>query len=369
MPTHVPFVNLTRAHRSLGEAFERALRETINHGDFVGGESVTAFERSFARKHGHSEGISCGSGTDALILGLRSLEIGPGDEVLVPAMTFAATAEAVVHSGATPIFVDVEPETLLISEEAARRARTPRTRAVMPVHLYGHPVAFDTIKRWRESGLKVIEDAAQAHLASWQGQPVGTAGDATAFSFYPAKNLGALGDAGLLLLKDQSARERARLLRDHGSAAKYDHQFVGYSSRLDSVQARFLLIKLDALEQWTHRRRLAAQRYQEKLDHVEGISLVTWNVGSAHHLCVVRVSPKHRHHIGRELSRAGVGWGIHYPTPVNELAAFRRSRQPCPVASQAGKEVLSLPMDGTISNDEVDYVCRSLELILDSMSE
>jgi dTDP-3-amino-3,4,6-trideoxy-alpha-D-glucose transaminase len=250
VPT-IPFVDLTRLHASIDRDIRAAVDRVVTSGSFVGGEEVTRFEVAFAKAHGAADVIGCGSGTDALALALRALGIGPGDEVVVPAMTFVATAEAVAHVGAIPVVADVSPVDLLLDEAGVDAVRTPRTKAVIPVHLYGHVVPFERLRRWRDQGLLVIEDAAQAHLATHGGEPVGSVGHLTCFSFYPGKNLGALGDGGAVLCPDPALADHLRVLRDHGRRSKYVHDVVGWCSRLDDIQAAVLSAKLEHLASWT----------------------------------------------------------------------------------------------------------------------
>ena len=252
-------------------------------------------------------------------LALVAAGIGPGDEVVVPAMTFVATAEAVLHAGAEPLLVDVDSETLLLSEEAVAAVRTRRTMAVLPVHLYGHAVPFDRIEAWQQSGLTVIEDAAQAHLAKWKGRTVGTVGAAAAFSFYPGKNLGALGDGGAVLSADLAHHEAVLRRRNHGSVDKYRHVNVGWCSRLDGVQAAWLRVKLRHLARWTEARRRLADRYRAQLP--DGI-LVPWDEGAVHHLLVVRVPAERRAEIAAVLEGKQIGTGLHYPFGGTDVTPF-----------------------------------------------
>jgi dTDP-4-amino-4,6-dideoxygalactose transaminase len=305
--------------------------------------------------HGAPGAVGCGSGTDALALGLRALGVGAGDEVIVPSMTFVATAEAVCHVGATPVIADVDPTTLLLTDATVAEVRTARTRAVIPVHLYGHVVSRELIAQWRTSGLLVIEDAAQAHLATDGGTFVGTAGDISCFSFYPGKNLGALGDAGLVMSGDTEVLERIRVLRDHGRTGKYTHDVIGFCSRLDGLQAALLSVKLQHLPQWTESRRALAARYASQLP--EGV-LVPWSPGAVHHLLVGHVDDRER--VQSKLAAASIESGVHYPLALSQQQALAAWRRPCPAAEAAAARVLSLPMDPLMSFDEVDRVCSVL---------
>jgi dTDP-3-amino-3,4,6-trideoxy-alpha-D-glucose transaminase len=290
-------------------------------------------------------------------LALRALDVGDGDEVIVPAMTFVATAEAVVHAGATPVLADVDPVTLLLDEAGVAAVRTDRTRAVVPVHLFGHVVPFSAIQAWRDEGLVVVEDAAQAHLATWQGAPVGAHADAACFSFYPGKNLGALGDGGAVTAGDMAVVGRVATLRDHGSDTKYRHETIGWCTRLDGLQARLLDVKLRHLEEWTDARRRVADRYRDNLGRDV---LVPWEDGAVHHLVVARIPDGRRPHIQEALSAAGIGWGVHYPHALSDQPALAPWHRACPAAEQAGAEVLSLPVDPLMETGEVDEVCAVL---------
>jgi dTDP-4-amino-4,6-dideoxygalactose transaminase len=352
----VPFLDLGRLHESIRPEIDAAIDRVLKGSAFVGGSEVSAFEEAFAEAHGAVAAAGCASGTDALSLALRALDLGPGDEVIVPSMTFVATAEAVSHVGATPVLADVDPVTLLLDPTAVAQARTERTRAVIPVHLYGHVVPFDHLQAWRDSGLLVIEDAAQAHLATWEGRPVGTVGHAACFSFYPGKNLGALGDGGMIVSSDAALVARARILANHGRSSKYLHDELGWCSRLDGLQAAVLHAKLAHLPQWTAGRRAAAGHY---LDLLPAGLLVPWTEGAVHHLLVVRVDD--REAVQASLSAAGVDTGVHYPGTLSQqpwLAELTGASTPA--AERAAAEVLSLPMDPLMTATEVEQVAAAV---------
>jgi dTDP-4-amino-4,6-dideoxygalactose transaminase len=339
----VPFLDLSALHASIRPELDAAIDRVLRESAFVGGAEVVAFEEAFGAAHGTGRGAACGSGTDALALALRALGIGPGDEVVVPSMTFVATAEAVVHVGADPVVADVDASTLLLTTESVDAVRTSRTRAVMPVHLYGHVVPFTTLQQWRDSGLLVIEDAAQAHLASWSGRPVGSVGHVACFSFYPGKNLGALGDGGMVISHDDALLDEVRRLRDHGRTSKYEHEVVGWCSRLDGLQAAVLNVKLRHLAEWTEGRRALAEAYADRLAG----HLVPWDDGAVHHLLVARLGPaaSRRDEVQAALKQAGIGSGVHYPVPLSAQPSMAGYAKPCPAAEAAARDVLSLPMD------------------------
>jgi dTDP-4-amino-4,6-dideoxygalactose transaminase len=354
----VPFQDLTRLHASIESELSGAVSRVVSNSGFVGGNEVKAFEEAFAEAHGASGAASCGSGTDALSLTLRAVGVRSGDEVIIPSMTFVATAEAVVHAGATPVIADVDKDTLLLSSDEVDRLRTDQTRAVIPVHLYGHVVPFAEIKRWRNSGLAVIEDAAQAHLATENGQAVGSAGNAACFSFYPGKNLGAWGDGGAVISNDSDLLSEIRRLRDHGRDSKYLHTVIGWCSRLDGLQAAVLATKLRHLPGWTEARRRVATRYRDQIEDL----LVPWEDGAVHHLIVVSVAGgvEQRDRVRERLSLRGIGTGVHYPVPLSSQPSLERWSRPCPRSEDAGDSVLSLPMDPLMSDREVDEVCEAL---------
>jgi dTDP-4-amino-4,6-dideoxygalactose transaminase len=263
------------------------------------------------------------------------------------------------------VIADVDPVTLLLSDDGVAAVRTERTRAVVPVHLYGHVVPFPLLETWRASGLYVIEDAAQAHLATWEGRPVGSVGHAACFSFYPGKNLGAVGDAGMVLSRDEALVAEVRRLRDHGRSDKYRHDVIGWCSRLDGLQAAVLAAKLRHLGAWTEARRHLAARYAELLPPGR---LVDWAPGAVHHLLVARVTRGTRDDVAAALRRVGVETGVHYPVPLSAQPALRRWHRPCPTAEVAADEVLSLPMDPLMTEREVDHVVGEVARFVPGLS-
>jgi dTDP-4-amino-4,6-dideoxygalactose transaminase len=357
----IPFQDLTRLHGSIDAELRAAIEATLSSSSFIGGPDLTAFEEEFATAVGAAHTVGCNSGTDALSLVMRALGIGPGDEVIVPSMTYVASAETVQHVGATLVLADVDPETLLLRPEDVERVRTPRTRAVIPVHLYGNMVDPAALKDWRDDGLIVIEDCAQAHLAHRNGVRVGAVGHAAAYSFFPGKNLGAMGDAGAVTTPDEAVAAEVRRLRDHGRSSKYRHEVLGYSSRLDGIQAAVLRVKLRHLPAWTDARRALARRYREHLTGTavsERIRLVPFGEGSVHHLMVVRVEDRER--VQAELAEAGIATGVHYPIALSQQPVFAPLAASTPHAEAAADDVLSLPMDPLMTLDEVDQVYAAL---------
>ncbi|HEX7097889.1 MAG TPA: DegT/DnrJ/EryC1/StrS family aminotransferase [Acidimicrobiia bacterium] len=347
----IPFMDLGRLHESIRPEIDAAINTVIEGSSFIGGDHLKRFEGAFADAHGLPAAAGCASGTDALALALRALGIGPGDEVVVPGMTFVATAEAVVHAGAAPVLADVDPVTLLLTPETVEPVLTERTRAVIPVHLYGHVVPFDHIRAWKERGLLVIEDAAQAHLATWNGEFVGTYGDAACFSFYPGKNLGAFGDGGIVVSREVSVVDEVRRIRDHGRHSKYTHDVVGWCSRLDGLQAAILDVKLRHLPEWTESRRAHADRYRRAL----GDHLVPWEEGAVHHLLVARAPDPDG--VASRLADAGIGTGRHYPVALSQQPWL--AGPSLPASEKAADDVISLPMDPLMTPEEVDRVAEA----------
>jgi dTDP-4-amino-4,6-dideoxygalactose transaminase len=361
----IPLVDLAAQHAEVaGEVaagFERVLATTA----FVQGPDVRAFEAEFAAfcRAGHCVGLA--NGTDAIELGLRALGVGPGDEVILPANTFIATAEAVVRAGATPALVDCDPEYHLIDVDQVAARMGPRTTAVVPVHLYGQQAPMEALRpRARQAGLAVLEDAAQAQGATRHGAPIGAQADVAATSFYPGKNLGAYGDGGAIVTGDADVARRVRLLGDHGSPAKYQHPELGFNSRLDTLQAVVLRAKLRRLAGWNDARRQAARRYDDLLGSVPGVRLPATLPGNEHvwHLYVIRVAGD-RDGVLARLHEAGVGAGIHYPVPIHLQGAFRHLGHgpgDFPVTERAAAEILSLPIYPHITPVQQQRVAEAL---------
>jgi dTDP-4-amino-4,6-dideoxygalactose transaminase len=361
---NVPFMDLKSEHRALRDDLRVAWEKTIDDAAFVGGAAVDRFEREFAEFCEAKHAVGVGNGTDALILALKALGIGNGDEVITAANSFVATAEAIVHCGATPVFVDIDPATYTIDVHHIEEQITPRTKAVIPVHLYGQPANMQAILELASKhGLRVIEDAAQAHGARHHGRRAGSMGDAACFSFYPAKNLGACGDAGAVVTNERRIADTVRKLRDHGGLRKYEHDIVGYNSRLDGVQAAVLLVKLRHLEQRNELRRQHADHYNQLLRPVTGVVTPSTANGSlsVHHLYVIRLEKGDRNDLKRYLEETGVQTGIHYPTPIHRTPAFADyCRYRIPAAERSAANILSLPMYPEITRHQIVYVVQRL---------
>jgi dTDP-4-amino-4,6-dideoxygalactose transaminase len=362
--TAIPLVDLSAQHAQIADEVDAGFADVLSAGDFIGGKSVAAFEQEYAEFVGARWCVGVGNGTDALELALRAKRVGPGDEVIVPANTFIATAEAVLRAGARPVFVDVDDDALLIDPAAVEEALTDRTRAVIPVDLYGQVAPFEQLPTsLADRGIVLLEDGAQSQGATRHGRSAGTFGDLAATSFYPGKNLGAYGDAGAVITDDDDVAQRVRLLGAHGSPAKYEHTEVGFNSRLDTLQAVVLRAKLRRLREWNIQRREAAAAYQELLSGTPGVRLPVTLPGNEHvwHLFVVRVA--HRDQVLRHLQSEGVGAGVHYPYPVHltpAMAELGYDRGRFPVSERAAGEILSLPIFPGITGAQLERVADVL---------
>lgn len=365
----VPFLDLAAQHAEIAHDLVEAFQRVVKSGRFILGPELEQFEAEFAAycEARHCAGTS--NGLDALHLILRAAGIGPGDEVLVPSNTFIATWLAVSYAGATPVPVEPSPETFNIDPQAAEAAITPRTRALIAVHLYGRPAEMTPLRRIASRhALLLVEDAAQAHGARCQGRRTGGISDIAAFSFYPAKNLGALGDAGAVVTNDAQLADRVRRLRNYGSARRYQHDDRGFNARLDELQAAILRVKLRRLDAWNARRREAAHRYLKLLSAVRLVlPAADTECESVWHLFVVRCRDRDR--LQAALQAKGVDTLIHYPIPPHLSGAYRQqfARAQLPIAEALAAEVLSLPMGPTLSAEQAQFVaaavCDSLEPI------
>lgn len=351
----IPLVDLAAVHEELGEELESAVLEVARSQGFIGGEHVASFEEEFARTLGVARVVAVGNGTDALELAMRAAGVGPGSEVLVPANTFIATAEAVAALGARCRFVDVDRASGLIDLASAAERVTPATVAIAPVHLYGRVVDMDAVAAFAaEHGIEVIEDAAQAHGAAFGGRAAGTIGRAGCFSFYPGKNLGAFGDAGAMATNDEGVADAVRLMRDHGRQGRDQHVVVGRNSRMDAVQAAVLRVKLPHLERWTLARRQAAERYRELLPQ----DVLDWRASDpaaeSHHLFPILVED--RDALAASLKKRGIASGVHYRAALTQTQAFGADADPCPNAEWRAGVQLSLPMHPHLDDAAIDRV-------------
>lgn len=359
----IPFVDLRSQYQAIRAEVGEAITRVLESCELVLGSEVSAFEREFASYCGTEHGIGVNSGTSALHLALLAAGVGHGDEVITVPFTFVATVSAICYTGARPIFVDVEPRTLSLDPAALEAAVTERTKAILPVHLYGQPADMDPILAVaRRHGLVVIEDAAQAHGAEHKGRRVGGLGDLGCFSFYPGKNLGAYGEGGMVVTSSPAYARTIRMLRDWGAEKKYEHVLKGYNYRLEAIQGAVLRVKLRHLEAWTEARRSVAARYEEALKGSPiGLPWARPDVRHVYHLYAIRTPERAR--LQEQLLARGIQTGIHYPTPVHLLPAFAdlgyRSGE-FPQAERAAASVLSLPMYPELSASQVETVTRAV---------
>ena len=367
---NVPLVDLKWQHEQIAEEVETGLAEVMAKTAFILGPQVAEFESAFAEYQEVPHCVGVGSGTDALEMILRALGIGPGDEVIAPANTFIATVLAVTRTGAVPVLVDSDPVYHQIDVHLVEDAITPRTRAIMPVHLYGQMAPMAPLMELAaRHELLIVEDAAQAHGARQDGQTAGSYGAAAGFSFYPGKNLGAYGDAGAVVTHDPAVCDAVRRIRNWGSDRKYHHPQKGFNSRLDTVQAVILHAKLKRMQEWNEQRRQAAARYQELLADLDALTLPATLPGNEHvwHLYVARVPERDR--VLAALNENGVGAGIHYPIPIHLQGAYAelgKGEGSFPVAEAAANEILSLPMFQGITPQQQEHVAEVLRAVVGS---
>jgi dTDP-4-amino-4,6-dideoxygalactose transaminase len=365
---NVPFLDIKAQNEPLRQEIDAAIAEVIDCGAFAGGPFVEQFEQDFAEYCGTKHAVGVGSGTEALWLTLLALDVGPGDEVITVPSTFMATAEAITYCGAKPVFVDIDERTYTMDPSAVERAITMRTKAIIPVHLFGQPADMDPILEIaRRRGLAVVEDACQAHGAVYKGRKAGALGDAGCFSFYPGKNLGAFGEAGAIVTSDATLLERIRILRDHGQVRKYHHTMIGWNCRMDGIQGAVLRIKLRHLDQGNQLRHALAVKYDRALSDCELIttpSKAPW-VKHVYHLYAIRVP--NRDAVIQSLAERGIGCGIHYPIPVHLQVAYRSlgyGRGAFPRAEQCAEEFVSLPMFPELNPAMVDDVAQTLKEVV-----
>ena len=376
----IPFVDLYAQYLSIREDIDKAIETTIRNSSYIGGQAIKDFEKAFGAYIGAEHVIGCGNGTDSIEILLKVYGIGEGDEVIVPAASWISTSEAVSAVGATPVFVDIERDYYTIDVSLIEPAITSRTKAIIPVHLYGHPADMPAIMRIAERyDLLVIEDCAQAHGAKIDGRTVGTFGQTASFSFYPGKNLGAYGDAGCMVAKDAAVAEKARMIAQHGQKGKHNHLIEGRNSRLDGLQAAILLAKLPYLEEWTRARIANAAKYDARLKDsgdpspkVNGaprpkhnaiaIPLVKDNFRHVFHLYVIRTD--NRSKLQQELGEAGIETAIHYPTALPFLPCYSHrnfSQNDFPVAFEYQNKILSIPLFAELSEEAIGYISTILK--------
>lgn len=360
----VPFVDLAAQHQSIAGEIDGAIKEVLTRCDFIGGHSVQRFEQAFADFTGAHHAVGLSNGLDALRLSLLALNIGPGDEVIVPANTYIATALAVSGVGARPVMVDCEGQYYNIDVTKIEAAITPRTKAIIPVHLTGQAADMDPILKLAEQHkLHVVEDAAQAHGTLYKGKMCGTLGSVACFSFYPSKNLGAYGDAGIVTTNSQTLADKIRRLRNYGQRQKYEHVEKGLNARLDTLQASILNVKLPYLPKWNALRAAHAEKYKELLGDVEGLRFQSAAPYSTHIYHLFIIETKDRDSLAKHLEAAGIQTGIHYPVPLHLQAAYSDlgySEGDFPEAERLAKNMLSLPMYPELSAGQIEFVAAQV---------
>ena len=384
----IPPFSLDEQISEIGDEIEKALIKVFRSGKYIGGEEVASFEKAFALAIETSYSVSCNSGTDALILALRSLNIGEGDEVITSSFSFFATAEAITSVGARPVFVDIDPENYLMDLDLIEKVITPRTKAILPVHLFGQPIDMDKIMAIAEvNNLKVVEDCAQAAGAHWRGKPVGSYGDVGCFSFFPTKNLGAAGDGGAITTNNLELAKTIRELAVHGMPKRYFHTNIGYNSRLDSLQAAILNVKLTRLNKWIERRKAIANNYISQLSSIESIELPSNNLSNnsfhSWNQFVIRIMDNsfvknikansedvfdntNRDLFKNELHRLGVNTIIYYPIPIHLQPAYRElgyTEGSLPITEKVCSQVISLPIFPELKFIQQSYVIDRIKEI------
>lgn len=367
--TEIPIFDTTDEVNALWDELNGAFQQTMRDGRFIMGEAVPRFEQEVASYLGVRHAVALNSGTDALLIGLRALGISLGDEVITSSFTFFATTEGISALGGVPVFVDIDPLTFTLDVTRLEAAITPRTKAIIPVHLYGHPVEMDAVlDLGKKYGIAILEDVAQAFGATYRGRKVGGLGICGALSFFPSKNLGAYGDGGMLVTNDDHIAETARMLRVHGAKKKYYNEVLGYNSRLDTLQAALLRVKLPYVDNWNRQRRAVAARYNELLSDVHGIALPTFPAHAEHafHQYTVRVENGLRDELQHRLKEYGIGTMVYYPVPVHQLPIYRHLNVHLPISERTASEVLSLPMWPQLS---VEKQVRVAEAVKDAMKQ
>jgi dTDP-4-amino-4,6-dideoxygalactose transaminase len=364
----IPPFDVTKQFELIGQELTQTVSAVLASGNYVGGENVTQFEAEFAKYIGTDFGVACNSGTDALYLALRALSIGAGDEVITTPFTFFSSSEAIDMVGAKPVFVDIEADTFNLDLALVEQAITPRTRAILPVHLFGRPVDMTQLMAIaKKHNLYVIEDCAQSTGATWADQKVGSIGDIGCFSYYPTKNLGCCGDGGLATTNDGAIAAKIRILREHGSPQRYFHDYIGMNSRLDAIQAAILRVKLPYLDKWNFLRRAIADRYHQALEQVEGLVLPASSEDSVWNQYTIRICQSDRNLVQAKLKELGVISMIYYPLPLHlqkVYADLNHRRGSFPISEMVSDQVLSLPMFPELSEAQQNRVVEALKQCL-----
>jgi dTDP-4-amino-4,6-dideoxygalactose transaminase len=365
----IPILDLQPEIEALWDELNAAFQRVLRSGQFIGGPEVEAFESEVAAYLGVEHAVGVNSGTDALVIGLRALGVGPGDEVITTPFSFFATAESISAVGATPVFADADERSFNLDLATVEPLITERTRAILPVHLYGRPAEMTALLALAEQyGLRVVEDCAQSCGARYEGRQTGTLGDVGAFSFFPSKNLGGFGDGGLLATDNCAVAEQARMLRAHGGRRKYHNELVGYNSRLDAIQAALLRVKLPHVDAWNAARHEAARRYEALLAGVGGLVLPEVPEGHVFHQYTVRVLDGRRDAVAEALAAGGVGTMVYYPVPQHALPVYAGLGARCPVAERLAGEVLSLPMGPHLTEGVQERIAEAVRVALSPAS-
>ncbi|MFZ4621825.1 MAG: DegT/DnrJ/EryC1/StrS family aminotransferase [Bacteroidota bacterium] len=361
----IPFLDLKAQYLSLKTEVNSAIQNVLDNTAYILGKSVTDFEKAFATAHNVKHCIAVGSGTDGNHLALMALGVGPGDEVIIPVNTFIATAWGATLGGATPVFVDCQKDSYNIDPAAAEAAITPKTKAIVAVHLYGQAADLDALRAVAtKRGVHLVEDAAQAHLTEYKGQKVGGLGEIASFSFYPGKNLGAYGEGGAVTTNDDNLARKVRLYRDHGSEKKYYHETLGHNYRMDGIQGAVLGVKLPYLKQWTDNRRAVATRYRELLKDVGQIVLPKEMEYSRHVYHLYVILAERRDELVKHLNANGIATGLHYPVPLHQQECFKGlgyTHGQFPLAESFAGRLLSLPMYSELTDEQIVYIADSIK--------
>ena len=361
----VQFIDFTEQYNAVKSEIDAGLKKVFEKGDFILGEKEKEFEKEFAAYCDSKYAVGVNSGTDALYLALAAHNVDVGDEVILPSFTFIATALCVSYLGAKPVFVDIERETYNIDPESFKKAITPRTKAVIPVHIYGQAANMKEISDIaRKHNIKVVEDACQAHGATYNGKKIGALGDTSCFSFYPTKSLGAFGDGGMIVTSDQAVYEQTLMLRDYGRKGRYEHKIKGFNSRLDTIQAVVLSAKLKHLDEWNELRRRKAALYNERLKNVDGVRIPVTKKDRTHVFQTYAVCVANRDKICDEMKKRAVSVLVHYPIPLHLQEAYQElghRKGDFPNSEWMSDETLSLPMFPHITEEQIDRVCSALK--------
>ena len=361
----VQFIDFSQQYHEIKDEIDKGLKEVFRKADFVLGEEAESFEKEFAQYCEVKYGVGVNSGTDALYLAVSALDIDVGDEVILPAFTFIATALCISYAGARPVFVDIEEDTYNLDPKKLEKAITKKTKAVIPVHIYGQAANMSEIQGIaKKHNLKIIEDAAQAHGAAYKGEKIGSLGDVACFSFYPTKGLGAFGDAGMIVTNDKNVYEKSLMLRDYGRVSRYSHKIKGYNSRLDTIQAVVLSSKLRRLDQWNKMRAQSAAYYGKLLGGIKGIKTPVIKDDRTHVFQTFAIRAKNREKLMEYLKQKNISSLIHYPIPLHLQEAYEElnhKKGDFPVSEAVADDILSLPMYPHMKKEEIEYVCSALK--------